>query len=102
MALQAPAAVTLETIAHKAGDNFREWLEDRRNRRAFPHRMQQAGYEPVRNPAAANGLYVIGGRRQVIYAKADIALSERHRAAADLVRGARTGRTIMPDSDVPF
>ena len=58
----------------------REWLGDRKNSRKIPHRLEACGYTPIRNRHTKDGHWVIGGRRQVIYAKSDI--SERDRLAA--------------------
>ena len=56
-ALKRPDAVTLARIREKADVSLTEWLSDRRNRRAIPHRLEACGYTPVRNPAtpAATG-----------------------------------------------
>ena len=56
-----PAAVTLAQLPAKADTNFDEWLSDRRNRRAIPHRMNSCGYVPVRNPDTDDGLAHPGG-----------------------------------------
>ena len=32
-----------------ASHDFYEWLDDRKNRRAIPHRLEKCGYSPVRN-----------------------------------------------------
>jgi hypothetical protein len=63
-----------------------DWLCDRKNRRAIPHRFEGAGYTAVRNDVANDGLWVIGGRRQVIYAKKDLSLRDQINAAAVLQR----------------
>jgi hypothetical protein len=47
--------------------------------------MEGAGYVPVRNDAADSGLWIIDGKRQVIYGKS--ALSIRDRIAAVRRRG---------------
>ena len=48
-----PDVVTLNEIRNQTtGDpEFREWLDDRKNRRSIPHRFETAGYVPVLNPA---------------------------------------------------
>ena len=61
-----------------------EWLSDRKNRRGIPHRFERCGYVPVRNGAAKDGLWVIGGKRQAVYGRLDIPLIERIRAAGKL------------------
>jgi hypothetical protein len=80
-----PPATTLERITRASPFELRWWLEDRRNRRAIPHRMEKAGYVSIRNDAARDGLWKINGRRQVIYARAELSLAEQLRAASTLV-----------------
>ena len=47
-------AITLqELIAHTTSEAFAEWLRDRRNCKAIPHRLETAGFVPVRNDVAA-------------------------------------------------
>ena len=68
-----PDAVTLAQLIERAtGSEAAEWLMDRRNRRAIPHRMERCGYVPVRNPNADDGLWKLQGRRQVVYARTDL------------------------------
>ena len=38
---------------------FKMWLQDRKNRRAIPHRFEQCGYAPVRNPDREDGLWKV-------------------------------------------
>jgi hypothetical protein len=75
-----PNAVTITQIANKATGEFEAYLRDRKNRRAIPHRLEKCGYSPVRNNHANDGLWRIGGKRHVVYAKAS--LSERDRLVA--------------------
>jgi hypothetical protein len=82
--LANPDAVTLERLSVKATGSFRDWLNDRRNRRIIPHRLQTAGYIPVRNELAKDGLWKIGGKRQAVYARHELPLSERLSAARRL------------------
>jgi len=87
--LNRPAAVTLEVIVSRARLDhceFADWLTDRRNRRQIPHRLESAGYEPVRNPAAKDGYFVVNGKRQSVYAKATLSIRDRHAAAKKLDR----------------
>jgi hypothetical protein len=82
-----PSAVTLDLLLAQAKlrqESFAEWLQDRRNRRQIPHRLEGAGYEPVRNTTANDGLWAINGRRQVVYAKTVLPVRERIAAAARL------------------
>jgi hypothetical protein len=83
-----PRAVTLDQIkgATKGGVNeFRLWINDRRNRRAIPHRLEKCGYTAVRNDAASDGLWKIGGRRQVVYAQSALPTTLQHKAVRALV-----------------
>jgi Family of unknown function (DUF5906) len=79
-----PDATTLAQVQEKATGAFDEWLRDRRNRRQLPYRFEQCGYVPVRNAAAADGLWKIKGKRQVVYAKASLSVRDRIAAAAKL------------------
>jgi Family of unknown function (DUF5906) len=85
-ALGSPAALTLAQIAGRAQGDFAEWLRDRRNARKIPHRLEDCGYVAVRNEGPKDGLWKIGGKRQVIYAKAELPVRERIAAASDLIR----------------
>jgi hypothetical protein len=79
-----PKVTTLSRIQNAATGDFQEWLNDRKNRRTIPHRMEKCGYVPVRNDAAKDGLWKISGRRQVVYAKAELSLRDRFEAARKL------------------
>jgi hypothetical protein len=86
-ALGNPRAVTLERLISRAKANFMpigDWLEDRKNRRAIPHRLEECGYVQVPNDTAKSGLWVINGKRQIIYARKDMPVPERHQAAREL------------------
>jgi hypothetical protein len=82
-----PPATTLALISAKASLDLQDWLRDRRNRRAIPHRLEGVGYTPVRNPdAPADGLWKIRGTRQVVYARCELSFRSRLIAARALVR----------------
>jgi hypothetical protein len=83
--LENPPATTLDRITNKSHYELRWWLEDRRNRRAIPHRMEKTGYVSIRNGDAQDGLWKINGRRQVIYARAELSPAEQLAAARTLV-----------------
>jgi Family of unknown function (DUF5906) len=82
----APAAVALPQIMSKATGAAAEWLLDRRNRRAIPHRMERAGYVAVRNPTTKDGRWKVQGANVVVYAKADLDLRQQMAAAAAVAR----------------
>ena len=85
-----PDAVTLADVVDATNyiGDFHHWLEDRKNRRSIPHRFDQVGYTSVRNEARNTGLWVVGGVRQVVYAKKSLSLRERLTAVAALQRKA--------------
>jgi hypothetical protein len=85
-ALGSPNVITLEQLASRAFGSFGEWLRDRKNARSIPHRLESCGYVPVRNDGAKDGLWKVDGRRQVIYAKAELSPRDRIAAANGLIR----------------
>jgi hypothetical protein len=85
--LNRPPALTLtDLLIACSGDAFREWLQERKNRRQIPHRLDTAGYVPVRNTAADDGLWKINGKRQVVYAKKALPLREQLVAASAICK----------------
>ncbi|MFZ2077847.1 MAG: primase-helicase family protein, partial [Xanthobacteraceae bacterium] len=81
-----PNAVTLARVQAAAQGDFAEWMRDRKNRRAIPHRFEQCGYVPVRNDASKQGLWAVSSTRQTVYAKEELPLREQLRAASELAR----------------
>ena len=79
-----PTVTTLAKVLAEAKGGLFEWLSDRKNRRVIPHRFEACGYTPVRNYDAKDGLWVIGGKRQAVYGRLDVPLSERIEAAGKL------------------
>jgi hypothetical protein len=79
-----PNGVTIGRLQSAAAGDFAFWLGDRKNRRNIPHRLESCGYVPVRNPDAKDGLWKIGGARQVAYAKETLAHSEQIKAVREL------------------
>ena len=77
------------------GSDIGEWLNDRKNCRAIPHRLESCGYTPVRNDAAKeDGYWVVADKRVAIYAKKELSLSERLAAAKALAEVLRTKRVV--------
>jgi hypothetical protein len=74
-------ATTIKDITGCAEEPFRSWITDRRNRRAFPHRMEKCGWVPVRYEEGNDGLWVIDGKRQVVYARKSLSYKEQYAAA---------------------
>jgi hypothetical protein len=88
--LKNPQAITVEMLAEKARhtrEDFHAWLTDRKNRRQIPHRLESAGYVPVRNTAdKRDGQWKVNERRQTVYASRHLSVADRHRAVAELLR----------------
>jgi hypothetical protein len=94
-----PAAVTVDQVQHEADfegfdpvsgkrSGFAAYLEDRKaNAKKVAHRFEDNGYVPIRNPDDhRDGQWRIGGRRRVVYARADLSERERLAAAQALAR----------------
>ena len=88
--LKNPDTLTLSQLIVGAKGNITDWLMDRRNRRALPHRLERCGYAPVKNPTAKDGLWKLkDGGRQVIYGKTSLTPEERWEAAQKLYEANR-------------
>jgi hypothetical protein len=92
--LHNPDATTLLRVADHADADFGIWLRERKNRRIVGYRLETCGYVAVRNEDAKDGLWVLGKRRQVIYAKACLAAEQRYQAAQELA-----GAGSKPDGE---
>ena len=79
-----PDALHFKLLIAAATDDILEWLMNRKNRRAIPHRLERCGYISVRNPEAKDGYWVIDSTRQPIYAKNTLSVSDRLAAASKL------------------
>lgn len=86
----APKAITLNTLIEAAKSHHRvafvEWLQDRKNRRAVPYRLEAAGYAPVRNDIAKDGLWKINDRRQAAYAQSCLSVRDRIEAVTTMIK----------------
>lgn len=84
--LRRPAATTLNDIIadEDCDQELRMWLSDRSARRIIPYRLEKVGYVPARNPDAKDGLWVIEGKRQAIYVKAELSRTDQLSAAKEL------------------
>lgn len=83
--MERPDALTLRDLSAAAlGADLSDigiWLRDRKNRRQIPHRLEEVGYEQVRNDGARDGLWKVSGHRQAIYARREMQQRDRIRAA---------------------
>lgn len=85
--LGRPTAITHDMVVGRAQGEFKKWLEDRRNRRNLPHRFEQCGYTPIRNPENQQGLWRIRNVRQAVYADKNLSMRDQIEAARNLDRG---------------
>ena len=82
-----PEATTIKKIAAAAerGSNLDLGMaQGPQEQRVIPRRLEACGYVPVRNDAAGDGLWRIGGKRQAVYAKKTLSAQERIAAARAL------------------
>ena len=91
-----PDAITLNQIELKASHDFLQWLLERKNRKAFSHRLELCGYGAVNNESSDDGLWRINGRRQVIYTQSKLPLGAKIKAAEEL----KTREEAGPDRHV--
>ena len=87
--LGKPEAVTLDMIREEAATtngSFHEWINDRKNRWAFPHHSEKCGYTQIQNKERQDRLFVVGGNRQVIYVKSELEVGKRLEAAKKLCK----------------
>jgi hypothetical protein len=90
--LGKPNAVTLIQVRNEAvvmNSDFVAFLNDEKKRRQIPHRFERCGYVRVNNDNAEDGLWVINRKRQNIYARSELNLSERIKEALELQRGSK-------------
>jgi hypothetical protein len=83
-ALGSPDALHFKMLIDKATGEAAEWLMNRKNRRAIPHRLERCGYVSVQNPDAKDGFWKSKGERRIVYAKAELTPEQRLAAARQL------------------
>jgi hypothetical protein len=79
--LGEPTVVTISQLVSRASESFAGWLQDRKNSRRIPHRLEACGYVAIRNDSAKDGLWKIHGKRQAIYGKVSMSQRDRSNAA---------------------
>ena len=102
-ALGNPRAVHIDELLRVVPLDFGAWLRDRKNARQLPHRFEQCGYVPVRNPAAKDGKWRLAGSRRVVYGRHDLTARDWLSAAGALTGSAPpvTEVTEVTDSASP-
>ena len=83
-----PDALTIRHLIAAATGDILEWLMERKNKRALPHRLERCSYVSVHGPC--DGQWRINGERQTIYARVKLSPQERERAARELARKTST------------
>jgi hypothetical protein len=99
--IDRPLGVTIQAITREAyagleigdmdkfGDpkknTFAHWLTQKGAHRLIAHRFEQCSYTAFRNDAAADGLWKVDGKRQVIYVLNTLPRDERLKAAKSVV-----------------
>lgn len=91
-----PAAVTLERVMRAGSPEFD--AQEGKNWKTLPHRFERVGYAPIRNSDAADGLWRINGRRQVVYARNGLSTQEKIKGRPGLNR--RTATYTNEDREV--
>jgi hypothetical protein len=102
--LKNPDAVTIKQIIDVAEEHPRlqdleGWITERKNRRAIPHRMDEVGYSPVRNPGDKTGLWRVQGARQVVYARKELSLHDQIKAVSAMIKQADTEAKARAQAD---
>ena len=90
--LKEPMAVTINSLIIQASGALAEWLSDRRNRRAFPHRLERCRYVSLRNLDAKDGLWKLKGQRQVVYVRVELNPEQQLQAARNLAQQEGSGQ----------
>jgi hypothetical protein len=80
-ALGRPDAVTFDAIKAAADGTTREWLTDNRHRRHVRRAIADCGYWMVGNPWRTDRYWHVNGRRQAVYARAELLLRDQLAAA---------------------
>jgi hypothetical protein len=94
-----PRALTIERLKLNAEGSLAQWLDDRRNSRTIPHRLEECGYVRVHNRFSRQGLWRVNGKRQAIYAKASLSAADRLRAAEALRDPDADAETVFAGED---
>jgi hypothetical protein len=81
-----PDTLTLAQLTAAAEGETVEYLMNRKNWRAIPHRLESCHYVSVPNKDAKDKLWKCDGKRQVIYARDNLSPEERLAAAKNRAR----------------
>jgi hypothetical protein len=82
-----------DIIGYTSSIKLSEWLQESRNARALPVRLEECGYTKIRNPdRPSDGLWLVGAvkankQRKVIFALKTLSIQDQIAAARE--RGER-------------
>jgi hypothetical protein len=88
-----PDALTMTQLQGAAMQDheFYRWLTDRANFKRIKHRLEDCGYENIRNDMAADGRWEVAGRRIAVYARAMLSTRDKLAAATKLCKAVSSG-----------
>jgi len=88
-----PDALTMTQLQAAAlqDHEFYRWLTDRANFKRIKHRLEDCGYENIRNDIAADGRWEVAGRRIAVYARAMLSTRDKLAAATKLCKVVSSG-----------
>jgi Family of unknown function (DUF5906) len=79
-----PDALCVDKLLVNAPDDFRVWLQDRKNRKLLGKRLNDCDYAAFDNPDSKDCLWIIRGKRQVIYVRQGLTVTEAFTAVQRL------------------
>ena len=81
-----PIAVTLDEIRSAVTDyELTKWLDERRNRKAVSHRLENCGYSAAHNPDVADGRWrFFDGSKRTVYVRRGLSFRDQVKAVRDL------------------
>jgi hypothetical protein len=83
-AIGNPPVVTIEWMGQNAQGDLSDFFKDRKSRGVIRHRLDTAGYEPVRNDLADDGLWKVEGKRRTVYARKDLPKQEQFKGRQEV------------------
>ena len=99
----SPDALTIAQLSEKANAesdlfDFAQWIDDRPNRKAIPHKLEQCGYVRTPNPDNKQGIWTIRtcrlqlgkpvevvSQRQHVYTKASFSFADQVKAVRTMI-----------------
>jgi len=82
--LGKPPAVTLDQIKTLSPPEIVAWMNEPKNHRAIPHRLEGCGYVTCRNKDAKDGYWRVKGKRRMIYVQRELSEEAQTKAILEL------------------